>query len=369
MDEEKKEVEASSLSVQGEKVKKWLTDHLWIIALVTSFFIFLSLAMPIFTSHPVSVTPIEDGYLINEAGERLDVYADAFFNLGGNYPVLIIYLLVIIGIVFVGLAHLKSDLGVAASLIFLVSGILFLISNSLFDLGNSWHFLDANAIYNGDYAVFSQTAGTELYAGAVIGAVFSFLAAILSFACASKKETFSVANLTEIAVFSALAIALQFIKIEIGATGGSINLGLIPLFFIALRHGPVKGFFASAFVYGIITCVTDGYGFYTYPLDYLVGFGGVAVLGFARQYVFRKDKDFTIPGFFIITGGVIIATLIRYVGSTTSSMVNYGYGFIDALVYNGIYIPVTGAVSLAAMLLLYPAIGRLNRLFPPKNAF
>ena len=35
-----------------------------------------------------------------------------------------------------------------------------------------------------------------------------------------------------------------------------------------------------AFIFGLVTCLTDGYGFYTYPFDYLIGFGSIAVFGF-----------------------------------------------------------------------------------------
>ena len=58
-----------------------------------------------------------------------------------------------------------------------------------------------------------------------------------------KTFGFNVHDIVEIAMLSALSIVLdQFLKIRIGATGGSINLAMLPLLIISLRHGPFKGF-------------------------------------------------------------------------------------------------------------------------------
>ena len=163
---------------------------------------------------------------------------------------------------------------------------------------------------------------------------------------------------------SALAIALQFIRIPIGETGGSINLGLVPLAYLALRHGPAKGFVAGAFVYGLVTCLTDGYGLYTYPYDYLVGFGSIAVFGFFRPLVFPKDKAWTPWGFLWILLAASLQSFVRFVGGTVSSMVNYGYGLYAACAYNVVYVFVTGAVTAGVILILYPALGRLEKILP-----
>ena len=173
--------------------------------------------------------------------------------------------------------------------------------------------------------------------------------------------------MSEIAVLSALAIVLQFINIKIGATGGSINLGLIPLFVIALRKGPTKAFIASAFIYGLITCITDGYGFNTYPFDYLIGFGGCAVLGFFKRLcIADNEKGYSKMGFLYIALGVIGASVIRFIGSSVSSMVNYGYTLVAAAAYNYIYVFVTGAVSLVAIEVLFIPLAKINKLFPVK---
>ena len=45
-------------------------------------------------------------------------------------------------------------------------------------------------------------------------------------------------------------------------------------------------------------------------------------------------------------------------------MVNYGYDLFAACAYNVIYVFVTGAVTAGAILILYPALGRLEKILP-----
>ncbi len=61
-----------------------------------------------------------------------------------------------------------------------------------------------------------------------------------------------------------------------------------------------------------------------------------------------------------------MATAVRLVGSTISSMVIYGYDLVAALAYNGVYIPVTGLVTLVCLEALYVPIAKVNKIFPVK---
>ena len=86
-----------------------------------------------------------------------------------------------------------------------------------------------------------------------------------------KTFTFDVRDMVEIAMLCALAIVLdRFLKIPLGPTGGSLNLSMVPIFFINLRHGWFKGFVAGGLIYGLITCLLDGYGMACYPLEYFM---------------------------------------------------------------------------------------------------
>ena len=90
-----------------------------------------------------------------------------------------------------------------------------------------------------------------------------------------KVFGFTVKDIAEIAILSALAIVLdRLVRIPLGATGGSVNISMVPLYVIALRHGWFKSFIAGGVIYGLITCLFDGYGLICYPLEYFVAFGG-----------------------------------------------------------------------------------------------
>ena len=80
---------------------------------------------------------------------------------------------------------------------------------------------------------------------------------------------FSIRDIVEIAVMCAFAVVLdKFVKIPIGATGGSINIASVPLFIVAYRHGWFKGLIASGVVFALITCILDAYGFQSRQVCY-----------------------------------------------------------------------------------------------------
>lgn len=201
------------------------------------------------------------------------------------------------------------------------------------------------------------------------GAIIFFAA--LSFFLMISISSFakqSVRTMSEDAIFLALAFVLSFIKIPLGATGGSINFQMFPLMIIALRRGPLVGFICSGFIYGLITCITDGYGFATFPFDYLIGFGSAAIMGFFRTSIYPEKPaklKYLLPEIFILVGG-ILSTLVRFIGSTTSSMVIYGYTLEAALAYNAIYIPVSGAAAIVLLMVMHPTLDQINRRYPAK---
>ena len=85
-----------------------------------------------------------------------------------------------------------------------------------------------------------------------------------------RQNIFSVRDICEIALISAIAIVLGFFcEIRIGQNGGSIGFSMIPLLFICYRHGLIKGFIASGIIYGLASCIYDGYGLHCYPFEKL----------------------------------------------------------------------------------------------------
>ena len=172
-------------------------------------------------------------------------------------------------------------------------------------------------------------------------------------------------DFVEIALFCAIAIVLdQFVKIQIGAAGGSLNLSVVPLFIIALRHGPIKGFFAGGVVYGLITCLLDNWGFMWYPLDYLLSFGSICILGlFARNinnnFENKKGASYLMTILSIISWGIL-----RFVFTTIDGVIlSEDTTLISSMSYNALYVFPSAAIDLVIVCALLPLIVKVNHKF------
>lgn len=221
------------------------------------------------------------------------------------------------------------------------------------------------------FVYFAQDLIAHFYSadigyGVSLAILFSVCGAFSSLLTSDKKYGDNVQGIVEDAVLIALAFVLNFVKLPISTGAGSINFQMLPLFLIALRRGPLHGLIAGGVVYGFLTCMSDGYGFQTYPFDYLIGFGSVAILGFFKNYIMDENKNFALREL-VLFGACLGSTFIRFIGSSVSSMVFYGLSFPDALIYNIIYIPVSGLIAaVVIMAALYP-ITIINNRFPVKQ--
>lgn len=177
----------------------------------------------------------------------------------------------------------------------------------------------------------------------------------------------TVREITEMSMLVALAIVLDipFLKIKVGANGGSISLTMIPLFILALRFGPLKGFVSIGIVYAFLAFIQDAEPFYSIPFDYILGFGSIAIIGFFKPFIIKEK--ITLSGILFMCLGVILGCVGRLLSSTISSVLFYKVTFIEGLIYNILYIgPVCGVV-LAAMLLLYKPILLVNQRYPLRS--
>ena len=186
-----------------------------------------------------------------------------------------------------------------------------------------------------------------------------------------KKEifTFSLKDITEIAVLVAMAIVLdKFVKIPIAITGGSIKFSMVPIFVIALRHGPFKTFIAGGIVFGLIAVLLSPYGFQTYPLEYLVAFGSTCILGFFSPYINRsfneKNKNKIIISIILIVLSISMWGLIRWIVASIDSVWFYAYPFVDGLAYHATYVLPSAAIDIILVSLLAPTITELSRRHP-----
>ena len=177
------------------------------------------------------------------------------------------------------------------------------------------------------------------------------------------KDTFffTVQDIAEIGILCGLAIVLDlFVKIPVGLTGGSAGSAMIPLVFLALHKGWFKGFIAGGIIFGLITCLTDGYGFVTYPMEYLIGFGSVAVVGAFRRFIVVEDGNPLPINYCFFAISIVICMFIRMCGGIVDSMLIYEYSFFDSLTYNLSYLLPTLIVLLV---FLVPYLKPFNNLF------
>lgn len=178
---------------------------------------------------------------------------------------------------------------------------------------------------------------------------------------------FNVHDIVEIAIMCALAIILdKFLKIPVSSAAGSINLSMLPILILTLRHGWFKGFFAGGIVYGLITCLLDAYGIITYPLDYFLGFGSVALLGLFSKYIalnYGKNGQKTTLCYVFAILGVALWGVARCFASSLSSVLVYEYEWGAAIAYNIPYVFISAAADAILLCLVLYVVNRLNKSF------
>lgn len=198
----------------------------------------------------------------------------------------------------------------------------------------------------------------------IILVILAFLNVLLLFISLNKKNMYSTYDIVEGAMLIGIAIALDLpgLKIRLGTGGGSISFTTIPLIILALRQGPTKGFIGIGIIYGLITCLLDGWGLATYPFDYLLGYGSLCVVGYFKPLIFIGDKV-RFKGFLFLGIGIVISVFLRLCSGILSSMVLYQYNFIGALSYNALYVLPSGGISLVIIMLLYKPLLMLENHF------
>ena len=309
-------------------------------------------------------------------GEKINSFKVTFFdllfsqNIGVGIQVLYIIIYLVLPIIASVLLvfHTKHKHFVAAAMfIFLIIGMVSIVTRDIYQEA-------ATSFFNkglDDYPYSCKTKDlTFIYALPILCYFVSFaLSALVSF----NNIKITTRDITEMGVLIAAALGLNFIKVMPMPTGGSLNLQMVPLFFLALRRGPVKGFFAGGIVYGLISCLFDGYGFACYPFDYMLGFGSIAIFGFFSPLILKRTHSnyttrtkrfifFRAELFLLIAG--TISTALRFMAGTISSMVVYGYDLVPALAYNSLYVFASGGLSLLVIMLLLEPIRRINNRYP-----
>ncbi len=303
----------------------------------------------------VGETKMKDWIAINLVSALSGPYADKSWN----WTIVIVLVLIGLGIILGGLGLLFKDkekasdgLKIGAVFSYVLAICMVFVSKEAFNSIMQYNIEN----YNGIEANWGF---------AVCIAMLSFASVAELSATESAKNT-STQSIAEDAILIAVAFVLNFLKLFSMPTGGSVNFQMFPLFLIALRHGPTRGLIAGGLVYGLLTCITDGYGLYTFPFDYFIGFGSVAVIGFFSKFILNGKDNYNLKGELFIFVACLLATLIRFVGGCTSSMVLYGYTLSASALYNVGYVGISGLISTVALMLLYGPLLKINKQFPVK---
>ena len=196
----------------------------------------------------------------------------------------------------------------------------------------------------------------KLAASPVVMTLASLGLAIYTSRLMFDNTKLDIRDIAEIAIFVSFAFVLDLplFKIKIVANGGSISLIMLPLILLSLRKGFFKGFIGAGIVFGLVSCFLDGYGLITYPLDYLLGFGSLAVVGLFRKFIIGKEKT-TVFNYLILFGVTLLAMSIRTFASTLSGIFIYQLDFVSSLIYQLTYMgPSFGVVMVLLIILLYP---------------
>lgn len=229
-------------------------------------------------------------------------------------------------------------------------------------------FIEKDLFANFAGELIENFHGADIGWGAAVAIAFLVLAAIVSFPGAGYSKDANARAIAEDGILIAAALVLDFIKIPL-MEEGSINFQMLPLMIIALRRGPVHGFIAGGIVYGLISCLKDGYGFFYFPFDYLIGFGSVFAMGYFRKFILPEgETSYNVKSIVWIVVAGAITTFVRFVGGCISSMVFYGYDLGMAAAYNAGYVFISGGLAIAVLAALQGPLARINVMFPAERA-
>ena len=164
-----------------------------------------------------------------------------------------------------------------------------------------------------------------------------------------QRHIFSTRVLAEIAVFVALAGALSLVSHSFFRMpqGGSINIGMIPIFWLALRRGWKIGIFSGT-VFGLVDLTIEP--FIVHPaqfiLDYPLAFAVLGLAGFFLKYP---------------VVGVVVGGLARFVSHFVSGIIyfpDYTPAGMSPIVYSAIY---NGTYIIPSIAICAVAIGILQQ--------
>ena len=162
--------------------------------------------------------------------------------------------------------------------------------------------------------------------------------------------------LTEGGIMVAAATALSYLKLFELPQGGSVCIGMLPIFLYCVRWGLKDGLLCSL-AYGILQLIFDGayaWGWTSMLLDYVVAF---TVLGFAGLFARQK------AGVFVGTVvGCVLRFIVHFISGVTIYRIyepvelfntTFANPYLYSAAYNGSYVAIDMALCLVVFALLY----------------
>lgn len=179
-----------------------------------------------------------------------------------------------------------------------------------------------------------------------------------------NRQTLKIRALCEGALMVAVAQVLGYLKLFSLPTGGSVTLGMLPIFLYCARWGFGPGMLVS-FAYSLLQLLLDGayaWGWESIIGDYLLAYTVLGVAGLFHQ----KRR-----GFFtgILAGGLARLLVAWITGATVWAkyMPDTFFGmsmtspWFYSILYNSSYLLPSLALCAAVGLLLWKPMGRLIR--------
>ena len=173
--------------------------------------------------------------------------------------------------------------------------------------------------------------------------------------------------MTEGAILVAAATALSYVKLLELPQGGSVCIGMLPIFLFCARWG-WKESFLTAFAYGMLQLIFDGtyaVGPTSMVMDYVLAFGVLGVACF-----FRKRKGGVFTGTVV---GCICRFLVHFISGVTIYRIyeptqlfntTFTNPWIYSAAYNGSYVFIDMVLCLVITALLYKP---LRKYFCPQD--
>lgn len=167
--------------------------------------------------------------------------------------------------------------------------------------------------------------------------------------------------LTEIAIFSAIALVFDKFPLFTMPQGGSVSLVMLPILLLSLRHGWLVGIL-SGLIVGTIQLFYGGYflNLFQVFLDYVLSYAGIGFAGIAATFLHKQSKLSQASLFISLAS--LLGGSIRLLATYLSGIIFYAdYApadkpvWIYSFTYNISYILPSTAIACILLILLYKA--------------